>query len=130
VVGRPPPERILLLTDDGSVAVRLLPDGAPDRPGEVARLDAGDAQRRRVVVGKPQALVGWDRQVQTGVSDVVRRCRGLAGAPRGQVVGEPHGRVKLGFVEVVLEDETESWLWGIVHGPMIPDERVVRPVPM
>ena len=97
----------LLLADQLSVVHRLLPVGAAHRPGPVAALHAGEPQRRGVVLGQPQAVVGGDVEDEAGVLEAVRRPRRLARAPHRQVVRQPHVRVEVRAVEVVDEGHAE-----------------------
>ena len=116
----------LLLPDQLSVVDGLLPVGAAHRPGPVAALDAGEPQRRRVVLGQPQAVLGRDVEHEARVLEAVRRPRRLARAPHRQVVRQPHVRVEVRAVEVVDESH------GVTLGPRTParDLRAERIEPL
>lgn len=110
----PTPERLLRLLNGQTSPERLLPDGAADRTGEIPGLNAGDAKRRLMVIGAPQALLWRDAQVQTGVLYVIRCRAGRARTPRRQVVRQPRRKVQLWPVKVVLEHQAKPG-WRFDH---------------
>ena len=55
-----PLEPGLLLTDRLADPERLLPLSAADGSGLVARLNAGHAERRLMVIRTPERVLGWD----------------------------------------------------------------------
>jgi hypothetical protein len=94
----------LLLGDYGPLVEPVLAGPAPERPGEDAGLQRGDA-RLAVELGAPRFLVGGDQEAQAAAADLVARSRPLARAPVREVEGKPTAGVERIPVERVLELE-------------------------
>ena len=101
--GQPALEAVLLLEDGLAVGEVLLAEAAAERAGPAAGLDPREPQGRRVRVRAPERVVRRDVQDETTRPHGVRRRRGRARRPGGQVVGEPDLGVEVGTGEAVLE---------------------------
>jgi len=98
-----PLEPGLLLTNRLAEPERLLTLRAADGSGLVARLNSGHAERRLMVIGTPERVLGRYLESEARVGDVPGRRRVQPGAPRRQIVRQPMPDVEFRHVEVIDE---------------------------
>ena len=94
----------LRFAHEGARVEPVLPDRAPERPRERARLQRRDPDLA-VELRAPRLLFVSDQQAEKTAAELVPRGRSLPAAPVRQVVGEPTIRGERAALECVLELE-------------------------